>query len=555
MQQMESASDDSCQPLMNRKGKQMFGQQDQSDLGEVMKARRQDRLILLVTSPYVSHQRPGTGSFFPLGIVLVASILKDAGYRVKIIDGATDAAYYERVLEIVRQEHPLFVGFSVMTSQVAPAYALTKEIKSLAPGLPIVWGGFHPTIYPEQTIKDPLIDVIVAGEGVHVVVPLADCLLLRGDLGAVPGIYFRRDGTLKATARPPLAQFADIPDIDWSLYDQTILEHLINRINDLGQKVRVLPLLTGLGCNFHCSFCFNTIFKLRHRTMDAERIIANMKRLKEQYQIDELTFYDENFFGNRGRFFRFLELLEKEPLNIQFFASMRASDVRKNYLHEEILKRLFRVGGYNFGVGAESGSQRILHKIKKGITPDDIRKLAHLSLSTGIVFTFSFMTGLPGEQIAEMFETLDLIREIKSINPRLIIIGPQIFRPYPGSELFYEAVKAGLQEPNSLQGWTKSNFMMNFRQVNPGSLPWIANLPLFSRIIIAYNIQSSKWMLYDNRFLRLPKWLSRLLVQALNKSMTYVVQLSKWRLVKRNMKYMLELPLLIFLNHYYLKEV
>lgn len=525
------------------------------DLSEVTPGRRQDQLILLVSSPYVSHQKPGTGSFFPVGIVLVASILHAAGYRVRLIDGATDANYRERVMEAVTREHPLFVGFAVMTSQVGPAYELTKEIKALAPDLPIVWGGFHPTIYPEQTIKDHLIDVVVAGEGVHVVVPLADCLLLQGDLGAVPGIYFRQGNDLRATERPPLAQFSEIPDIDWSLYDQKILERLINRVNDLGQKVRVLPLLTGLGCNFHCSFCFNTIFKLRHRTMDADRIIANMKRLKEKYQINELSFVDENFFGNRDRFFRFLELLEEEPLNIQFFASMRASDVRKSYLHEEILKRLYHVGGYNFGVGAESGSQRILQKIKKGITPDDIRKLARLSLSTGIVFTYSFMTGLPGEQISEMFQTLDLIREIKGINPRLIIIGPQIFRPYPGSELFREAVKAGLHEPDSLLGWTKTNYMTSFRQVNPKSLPWITNLPLFSRIIIAYNIQSSQWILSGNRFLRLPKWLAGMVAQALNKLMAYVVQLSRWRLVQRNMKCMVELPLLIFLNNYYFREV
>ena len=165
------------------------------------------------------------------------------------------------------------------------------------------------------------------------------------------------------------------------------------------------------------------------------------------------------------------------------------------------------------------------------------------------------MTGLPGEQVNEVFDTLDLIREIKRINPRLIIIGPQIFRPYPGSDLFYEAVASGLQEPDSLQDWTKRNFMVSFRQVNPDSLPWITNFSLFRRIIIAYNIQTFKWTLHNNRFLRFPGWFSHLVSQVSNRLMAYVVQLSRWRLAQRNMKYMVELPIIFFLNKYYFKEV
>ena len=520
-------------------------------------------LILLINPPFEEKQKPGEGQRVSVGIVLVGTLLKKAGYEVKLLDGALDPDYYDKYIETLKSRKPKLIGFSVMTSQVSLAYEMSKKAKEINKEIKIVWGGFHPTIFPEQTIADSNIDFIVAGESINIILPLVEYIFSNNsNIESVPGIFYKVNNKIKFTEKPPLADFDQIPDIDWTLYDRECLERAMET-NHLGQHVRTLPILTGLGCNNRCTFCFNAIFKIPYRTMPAERVYNNMKHLKETYNLDEVTFCDENFFADQDRILNLIELLEKDPLNLKFYSNMRASDIRMRYFTGDFFQRLRRVGGYNFGVGAESGNQHILNKLKKGIRVKDTVALAQLGHENDIIFTFSFITGIPYEQTNEVFDTIDLIRKIHDIDNRHTIIGPQIFRPYPGSELFYEAVKKGLSIPDDLQGWTNNNLVSNFRAVNKKTLPWVNDIDVFERIIKSYNIQSDEvnkeglkemffWSFY--RYINhhiVYKYFYEPLKKISDRFVDTIIDLCKWRLKNRNLRLMVEFPVIRYLDSLY----
>jgi anaerobic magnesium-protoporphyrin IX monomethyl ester cyclase len=522
--------------------------------------------ILLVNVPFAEGAAPGAENCVPLGLMLVGTILRNAGYVVNIINGPTDPLYRQKYTESISKGCFLFIGFSVMSSQIGISYTMAKEAKAADPDAKIVWGGFHPTIYPGKTVSDDNIDIAVPGEAISVILPLARYLSGDESIEKVPGIYYKSAGNVKFNNPPLRAEFDQIPDIDWTLLERHELEKIINAPNTFGQTVRSLPLLTGLGCNFRCAFCHNSIFAVKYRVMDAERIIANMKFLVQAFEISAFVFHDENFFGDKKRFLAFLEQLERENLHIMFFSSMRASDLRSGYLTESVFKRLYDAGGRYFGVGAESGSRRMLEKLDKRITLEDIEDVVKMSLKTKVTFIFSFMIGIPGETIKDVYATLRLVRKIQKVNPKLGIIGPQVFRVYPGSKLYAEAVKSGLREPETLVGWTKVSFASHFRKVEKASLPWIDDFSLFEKIMTYYNVQSYnayisglQSIFYWNLVRKmLPVKMSAKVTDAAKRASDWavrvIVSVSRIRLELGFMRCAVEYPLVSYLSREYFKN-
>lgn len=285
--------------------------------------------------------------------------------------------------------------------------------------------------------------------------------------------------------------------------------------------------------------------------MSAERIYANMKNLKEQYGLNEIIIYDENFFADKNRIFRLIELLEQDPLDLKFVSTMRASDIRRPYYQGDFFQRFRKVGGYNIGVGAESGNQNTLDRLRKGIKVQDILKMAKMGRDSGIIITFSFMAGIPGEKIDEVFDTLDLIEKIQAIDPNHFIIGPQIFRPYPGSKLFDEAVEKGLQIPKTLKDWTDNKLITYLTVVDKNFLPWIDNIETFERVMRSYNIGHLAKLDALQQYFFYQYVRNDHFRKVSDRFIEIIIKLTKWRLKKRNMNHMIEMPIVNYLESAY----
>jgi len=176
--------------------------------------------------------------------------------------------------------------------------------------------------------------------------------------------------------------------------------------------------------------------------------------------VERIDFEDEDFFADRRRVRELVEGIEKEGLNFEWFASARPDYFRPDYLgSEEFLLKLKRSGCYIIGTGAESGSQKILDMIKKDIKVEDTLNMARCLSRVGMQANFSLMIGLPGEEESDYKQTLQLIEEIVKIDYAFYMFGPQIYRPYPGSQLYLECLRQGLREPTTIDQWASSPYI------------------------------------------------------------------------------------------------
>jgi anaerobic magnesium-protoporphyrin IX monomethyl ester cyclase len=164
-------------------------------------------------------------------------------------------------------------------------------------------------------------------------------------------------------------------------------------------------------------------------------------------------------------------MIEK-GITIPWETTVRADYIKEGMIDDSFMAQLRKSGCYLLSFGAESGSPKILAKIKKDITPEQILNSAKLCLKHDIIPQYSFMIGLPGESKKDMMMTLELIDKLVKLSDQVQILGPQAFRPYPGSELYQDCLDSGWQAPKSLEEWAKVvENEMNYLTVQ--NFPWV----------------------------------------------------------------------------------
>jgi len=389
---------------------------------------------------------------FPLGLGLIGTILSKKGYSASIINANVDPRWEDRVLFELERKDIAFVGFSCMSSQIYSAITLSKTIKKRFPETPIVFGGVHPTLMPESLVRTPWVDLCVLNEADASVVPLMDYFNGRTEIERVPNICAKnKDGSLLRTARAPLTPFEKLPDrIDDVFYRESINNYILNIKID-GKERRGFSILTGLGCRFRCSFCINVITDRRYRPRPARSIYEEIKYLKQKYGITFFNFQEEHFFSDKVRTFDLLSLIEGDDDlygKIAWNATIRVSDIGDDYINVGVLKRIKACGGDGFGVGGESGSDRVLKILNKGIVREDILRAVEYCNKAHVTLSFSFVMCWPGETPAEMLETGRLIKKIYEMGPYANVPFFQTYRPYPGS--LWETDFSKFQEPENI---------------------------------------------------------------------------------------------------------
>lgn len=395
-------------------------------------------------------------------IMVIDTILHNSGFKVKVIDGK-----YQKIDDTVKSilneidENVIFIGFSVMTIQLPWAYYVSEAIKSRYPGLSIVWGGVHPTLFPEQTVEDPAVDVVVINDAAATITPLALALSEGAGLSSVAGICYKENGKISRTPRNQrMDDFNNIPLIDFSLIDHERYSRNNNIAieefyGDRYKDCKVYPIITGLGCTYKCTFCINVILEKRYHFREAGEIVDRIKFLRRDYGADFIQPMDENFFINKKRTFEFLDLLERENMGIKWRPQSRADYFNDNYLNVEAVKRLEKSGMIVAAMGVESASQKTLDRLNKQLKVEHIIKATEILSKTNIVPKMNFMVGLPGETQKDIDKTYRLaIRLRKMAKGSCVTVSP--FRPYPGSPLYDQIVSEyGYSPPSSLKDWAK----------------------------------------------------------------------------------------------------
>ncbi len=395
---------------------------------------------------------------FPFGILYVGSALHAAGHRVRLVH-CTDVDMQSYVQQIA-EEDPLFVGFSVMTGpQIVPSVEMSRQIKK-ATKAPIVWGGPHPSLIPDQCVSEDYIDIVVAGEGEETSLDLANALKNGQPLADIPGLGYKDNGRPVLNPGRPFIKDLDRFQTDFELID--VEKHLSHMSSPSGTVLdRVIALKTSRGCPFACTFCWNqTVHRRRWRAKSAEAVIAEIQWLKQHHGINGVKFFDDNFFVDTKRAFHILEAI---GIPAQF-------EVRIDMLTDEVARKLAELGCLKIMIGMESGSDKLLDEMKKGFHVADAKKGVLAAAKYHIPAIYSTMCGMPRESRREVQQTIDVMLWISEVHKESRFTHGK-YLPYPGTAMYSAALEVGFRPPDTTIGWGKMDRWVGSRMGQ--LLPWL----------------------------------------------------------------------------------
>ena len=396
----------------------------------------------------------------PLSVLCPATPLDREGYHVTIVDQFADPdweSHFHRALA----ERPICLGVTCMTGpQIVYALDACRAAKERYPDLPVVWGGIHASLLPQQTLENPLVDIAVVGEGEATFRDLVHALESGSPLDGVNGIYFKRDGRIVATPPRPFVDIDLEPPLSYHLVNMDLYRRRLFDVDHISFN-------SSRGCTFRCSFCWDPVMHKRTwRAMKPETVLDHLQQIIRDYGIRGFLFTDDHFFIDMKRAYAILEGIVRANLNVTISKlQIRADTICR--MSKDFLDLLVRAGVKRLTVGIESGSQRVLDLIHKDVTVDEVIEANRKLAPYPIVPLYLFMMGMPTETPDEFRESLHLAERLVTENPRA---GKtfNIYTPYPGTELYGMALKHGLKEPDRLEDWAR----FNFRNI-PAESAWI----------------------------------------------------------------------------------
>lgn len=388
------------------------------------------RCILLIDPPYLGdniHWWDRVGSHMPgLGLPTLAAWLERRGHRVEIVDGHAEGLSLAQPQSILtRMGRPDWIGITAMTPVVPQALSLARSCRRLFPDTPIVMGGAHATVLPDDLLRHPELDCAVRGEGEQTLTELVEGTPYTD----IPGLSWRRGGEVVHNPDRPLLENLDqLPSPAWHRLPMGRYRPGLGTYRQLP----AMSLMSGRGCPNRCTYCFN-IFGRRVRRQSPERVVDEIHRLNHDHGIRQIQFYDDTFTLQRAWLEEFCERLLRELPGVSWTCYGRVDRVDAHSL-----ALMARAGCHQICFGVESGDAEVLGTIDKRIGPDQVRRAVSLARRAGIEPRGTFMFGNQGETEATMQRTLDLALELD-----LDVALFSVATAYPGTAFYRWAEAEG----------------------------------------------------------------------------------------------------------------
>ena len=430
---------------------------------------------------------------FPLSVLSLAAVLEGKEDYV-VIDGNVDSEPRE-TLDRVMQETPAeLLAVSVMPGpQMVAALPLCREFREKYPSVPIVWGGYFPSLYTDAVLNSDYVDYAVRGPGQDTVVELIAALRSGSDLGAIAGLsYTDNGGTHRHSPERPFGSPNDYP---WPPYHRIdTAKYILPTF--LGRRTAVHE--ASLGCPYSCNFCgVITAYGSRQKMEEPARTEAVLRYLKDNYAIDAVQFYDNNFFLREDHAREQADCFQ--ALDLRWWCEARI-DIVLGY-SDTTLQALKQAGATMIFFGAESGSDWVLEEMNKQLKAEQTLELARRLKDFEIVPEFSFVVGNPRDPQRDIDEAITFIRKIKSLNPDAEII-LQHYIPTPQRSKMYGEVEEQITFPETLEEWATERWY-NFTVRSEPNLPWLP-APLKQRVDDFETVVSSRWP--TSQDFRMPRW-------------------------------------------------
>ncbi len=413
----------------------------------------------------VLYNPPAVFWTMPLALLAVGSALGRDRYDVVVVDGRLEGT--DRLL--VELEGALCLGITVLTgAPIGEALAASRLARAHDPDLPIVWGGWHPSLFPEDCAAEPTVTAAVVGQGEVTLETIVDRLVTDDDLDGVAGCCVASgDGV----ARNPSQKAVDLNTLPRHDYDLIDVEAYFVR-----KGRRQLDYVSSQGCRFRCGFCADpAVYHRGWSGVDPERVVDEITELHSRWGITDLGFQDETFFTSPKRVAAIAEGFLANDLGLTWYATLRADQGRRM---DDALFALCRASGLRDVVlGLEAGSEETLRAIRKDITLDDVWDSAAKLGRHGIGANVGVIVGFPDEPEDSVLASLQVARQLRELNPDFRVSVFQ-YQPYPGSPITDRLLREGFPLPEGLDEWAAFDYV-------EGRSPWLS--PDLQRLVDGFD--------------------------------------------------------------------
>jgi len=384
---------------------------------------------------FIIHDLYQEDNHFPMGVAYMGAILKKQGAGVEVY--CQDLFHYtnqELASHLEKNTYDL-IGVGFLAARFNETIiGLCSAINQSKKDAWLVLGGHGPSPIPEYMLKKTGADVVVIGEAEETIGELLQCKIEGGELSQVKGTAFKTGEEITVNERrKPVKKLDHIHFPEWPLFP---MEKYASCLTLFGKEEgdRTLGILTSRGCVSRCNFCYRMEKGIRFRSV--ESVVEEMEILRKIYGINYFHMQDELFFASKKRIFEFHQALKKKNLSIKF-----ATNARVDVIDEELASCLKECGCQFLNFGMESSDQNVLNLMNKNTTVDQNIKAAEITKKTGIGLGLNFIWGNIGDTEESLKNNVRLIKEYNTYD-QLRTIRP--VTPYPGCDLYYEAIKRGL---------------------------------------------------------------------------------------------------------------
>ena len=425
-----------------------------------------------------------------LGPLYLISVLEKSGFEGRLFDARIDRFAFRELLAF----DPDIVGVSAVTAGYLGGLRLATAIRRKFPGVPIVFGGPHPSIFPEEVVRQASVDYVLLGESEtsfpELCRRLADRDISPASLHEVANLTFKTNDEVVLNNRAALLSSEDLENLPWPAFHRMNMDAYFAGTQAHGlfsRGRRILPLMSSRGCPCGCTFCCRVMgAKIRSRSV--ESVMSEVRFLTDTYGIDELYFEDDNFTIQRARALEILDRLAafRPAIHLKF-----ANGVRVDTIDVEILQAMGKARVYSLSFGIESGCSATLSKMKKNLNLEQVKENILLAKSMGFLVGANCIIGYPGETLHDIEESLSFFFNLPLDSMAIVNLVP-----FPGTEVRDMCEKEGYLTEEA-ENWDNYYFSIS----NP--IPLIETPCLSKKELVAVIRKA-----YRRMYLR-PQWLWR----------------------------------------------
>lgn len=379
--------------------------------------------FVLIPCPTVDAQTEQPTPHVAVGLISLATILTQAGYKAQILDINSitqDARYLDIPQQIMTQE-PDIIGISTMGIYYQTILRLASECKRIDRNVKIVLGGVHATYTAKATIRNfSQIDIVARGECEQTIIPLMEALTGQRPLDTVSGLTYRDNHDVRETPDTAIVeQLDEIPFPDYALYPrfETFSDVFVD---------------DGRGCPYCCTFCGSNHFR-QHlpRLRSPAKLLTMIRQILCRFGPKRIAFLYDTFTYDRERTRQLCRLLQTEAAGCEWSCSTRI-----DHLDADLLNDMAAAGCISICFGIETGSPEMQKRIGKNLPMTQVRDIVATAIDNDMHTVVSLIMGFPDETRQQLSETLELLVDLKFMSPSLVEIRPNFLYPTISSRIY-----------------------------------------------------------------------------------------------------------------------